>query len=1092
MSDNRTLTANFTANSSGFAPAMDAIIQKLKQFSQDLADNQNKVKSLNTEMRGYQTRLRELEAAEKSGKTLTAEQRAEMQSLKDNIARCTTEIGTYRAAQTALRSEISATNRELQEQRNSTEGLSSAFDVLKGTLASGVILQAVNQIADALKICAQYAYQVGSSFEASMSQVEAISGASSQQLDLLTEKAKALGASTRFTATESAQAMNYMAMAGWDAQQMLSGIDGVLSLAAASGSDLATTADIVTDALTAFGLKAEDVGHFSDVLAAASANANTNVSMLGESFRYVAPLAGTLGYTIDETAEALGIMANSGIKASTAGTSMRTMLTNLASGVKITSEAFGELEISAANSDGSMKSLNELLGELREAFSQMTDQEKTMNATTIAGDRAMSGFLALMNAGADDINKLRSAIEGADGAAASMADTMQKNTAGSVTVLNSAIEALGISVYEKFGGELNDFVQNITEAVTDIKDSIDGGELSETFDNLGESIGKVLDDVAEFAKTSLPGIIDGVANTITVVANLKTEITAGVSAFVAFKAAMAIIPLIGKLAVATEGATTAQAAFNAAVAANPVGLLATAIALLVSGMVELSGHLDDCNERMKDFNSEAERAIEKSQEYADKADDLQQIADKYKEIANSEENDAQKKQKLNALQDEFLKKYGNEVDGIQNITDAYAEQGNILEYLNQLRGQYNEQSEREARFALKDAMNAEAEKSFLNFSNELDRTRAVSILKQSGYTSYTADLFDNLYLSGTYEERISALTTLEDYFYKQGDDKNRSTVSSLKKELEAAKAQRDLAYNAYWGYGTRETDSEPTEYMPGGYYTAMYEKEKGEKTAQKQQANREQAEKDREQLLKQYKEEKQLADDMYSVGELSAQEYYIKLAKLRDTYLEKGSHEWYRATSEMMKISDKLGNALGDAVKKDAEQVKSALQDIKQAYSETLAAIDRELEKHDTTRTRDKEDAEYLEKYNALTARLAYDRLDDYSRRSLEKELSVLESERADVLYERNKEDIRSGLQEVYYSAADMAQVAPMGALTTEEWLNGVKAVASALYGEVAKGGVSTVNTNAAKYTNIVINAENKTVEQIKDEVIRAIASDTE
>ncbi|MGN0700319.1 MAG: phage tail tape measure protein, partial [Oscillospiraceae bacterium] len=562
------------------------------------------------------------------------------------------------------------------------------------------------------KICAQYAYQVGSSFEASMSQVEAISGASSQQLDLLTEKAKALGASTRFTATESAQAMNYMAMAGWDAQQMLSGIDGVLSLAAASGSDLATTADIVTDALTAFGLKAEDVGHFSDVLAAASANANTNVSMLGESFRYVAPLAGTMGYTIDETAEALGIMANSGIKASTAGTSMRTMLTNLASGAKITSEAFGELEISAANSDGSMKSLNELLGELREAFSQMTDQEKTMNATTIAGDRAMSGFLALMNAGADDINKLRSAIEGADGAAASMADTMQKNTAGSVTVLNSAIEALGIAVYEKFGGELNDFVQNITEAVTSLKDSIDDGELSETFDRLGESFGELTDDIAEFARDTLPVVVEGAAKFLTTLIDLREEIGAGVKAFIAYKSVMALGSVIGSvktaisgLTTALSGATVAQTALNTAAAATPWGLIAAAAAGFVFVVSEIAANAETAEQkvsRLTEATQDLNNTANKSRESAKALDEL---VEEYKKLKTTAGETNETKQQLIEIQKTLCDTYGFEAQGIDLVNGEYERQ---LELLGKLSGMKNEFAAGDAAAAYYNYLDSEA------------------------------------------------------------------------------------------------------------------------------------------------------------------------------------------------------------------------------------------------------------------------------------------------------------------------------------------------------------------------------------------------
>lgn len=173
------------------------------------------------------------------------------------------------------------------------------------------------------------AVKTAADFDSEMSKVSAISGATGDDFDQLRAKAREMGAKTKFSASEAASAMEYMAMAGWKTGDMLNGIEGIMNLAAASGEDLATTSDIVTDALTAFGLSAADSGHFADILAAASSNANTNVSMMGETFKYCAPIAGALGFSAEDTAEAIGLMANSGIKASQAGTSLRTIMNNL-------------------------------------------------------------------------------------------------------------------------------------------------------------------------------------------------------------------------------------------------------------------------------------------------------------------------------------------------------------------------------------------------------------------------------------------------------------------------------------------------------------------------------------------------------------------------------------------------------------------------------------------------------------------------------------------------------------------------------------------------------------------------------------------
>lgn len=250
-------------------------------------------------------------------------------------------------------------------------------------------------------------------------------------------------------------------MAGWKTNDMLSGIDGIMNLAAASGEDLATTSDIVTDALTAFGLTAADSGHFADVLAAASSNANTNVSMLGESFKYCAPIAGALGFSCEDTAEALGLMANAGIKSIQSGTSMRSIMTALSGEVKFCSESFGEMKIATANSDGSMRSLSDILADCRVAFDQMSESEKASAAETLVGKNAMSGFLALMNAAPADIDKLSGAIANCDGTSLQMAETMQDNLAGQLTILKSQLEELAISFGEILMPVIRDIITKI-------------------------------------------------------------------------------------------------------------------------------------------------------------------------------------------------------------------------------------------------------------------------------------------------------------------------------------------------------------------------------------------------------------------------------------------------------------------------------------------------------------------------------------------------------------------------------------------------------------------------------------------------------
>ena len=307
-------------------------------------------------------------------------------------------------------------------------------------------------------------------FDEGMSRVSAISGATGDELQTLRDKAREMGAKTKFSASEAASAFEYMAMAGWKSGEMIDGIDGIMSLAAASGEDLAVASDIVTDALTAFGLKASDAGHFSDILAAASSNANTNVSMMGETFKYCAPIAGALGFSAEDTAQAIGLMANSGIKGSQAGTSLRTVMNNLSSDIKLTGKALGEVTIHTTNADGSMRGLSDILADCRAAFSKLSESEKAHAAEALVGKNAMSGFLALMNAAPADIDKLSNAIGNCDGTSERMAATMQDNLSGQLTILKSQLQELAIS----FGEILMPVISSIVSKIQEFTDRLNG------------------------------------------------------------------------------------------------------------------------------------------------------------------------------------------------------------------------------------------------------------------------------------------------------------------------------------------------------------------------------------------------------------------------------------------------------------------------------------------------------------------------------------------------------------------------------------------------------------------------------------------
>lgn len=336
-----------------------------------------------------------------------------------------------------------------------------------------------------------------SNFEAAMSQVKAISGASGAEFDQLTAKAKEMGASTKFTATQSAEAFNYMAMAGWKTKDMLDGIGGIMSLAAASNEDLGTTSDIVTDALTAFGMKASDSGHFADVLAQAASNANTDVGMMGETFKYVGTMAGALGYSIEDVSLAAGLMANTGLKAGMAGTSLNAIFTRLSTNTDGAADAIRDLGVEFFNADGSARKWSTVMSELRTATSNYSKEQKTNLANTVAGMEAQKGLLAILNATEEDYNKIAEAVNNADGASQRMADTMQDNLAGAMTRLQSAADGVKLSLGERLKPYLMDLAEWLTDKMPDIEDG-----LMRFMDRVDGAVESVKGKIAGFTSTA--------------------------------------------------------------------------------------------------------------------------------------------------------------------------------------------------------------------------------------------------------------------------------------------------------------------------------------------------------------------------------------------------------------------------------------------------------------------------------------------------------------------------------------------------------------------------------------------------------------
>lgn len=538
------------------------------------------------------------------------------QSLNDagvNTAKLTTEADRLGNELVELRGIEEQAAKEADNFGNS--GL-AAFDAVGSAVVASGIAVGLKKIAEAYAECVN----VSMEFESTMSTVEALSSANANEMALLSAEAKRLGAETVFTANQSAQAMTFMGQAGWDAQEMLNGMNGVMSLSAASGEDLALVSDIVTDNLTAFGLKAKDTAHFSDVLAAAATKSNTSVAIMGETFSGSAAIAGALGYSIEDVATAVGLMANAGVKGSVAGTALKNMFNGLLNGATLTSKAFGEVEFSAVNADGTIDSFSESMNELRGYFEQMTEAERVQNAEVIAGMRGYNGLLAILNATDDEYQSLNASINDCTGAAQRMADIKLDNLKGDVTLFQSALEGTKMSIGELYRDELRGLTQMGTEAMAGLQEFIDKNPaVAKAIMTIVGGIGAVVTGYTAYTA------ISKIANTLA---------AAGIGIKASENGLLMLLNVnLGKNALAQMAAAGAQMKLNLAMLANPAAIVTASIIALTAGLVaydeankqarletlELSTATQQQYDEVERLNSEYQNACTQFGETSDQA-----------------------------------------------------------------------------------------------------------------------------------------------------------------------------------------------------------------------------------------------------------------------------------------------------------------------------------------------------------------------------------------------------------------------------------------------------------------------------------------
>lgn len=656
--------------------SLTALSKRSDELKNKLAAQQEKVKTLTSALKDYQdqqvknkTAIQEYQAQLDKEKTklaeietqygknskeyeqqakVVAELEKELKKANTQFEKNETTIKNTQAALTSAEADVKKTGTAMEKLGQQAEeagvganklGLEveesgkkvqkageGGYTVFKNILAN-LATQVINKAIDGVKRLGNAVFDAGVNFDSAMAKVQAVSGASASDMEKLTAKAKEMGETTKFSASESAEALNYMAMAGWKTEDMLGGLEGVMNLAAASGADLATTSDIVTDALTAMGYSASDAGRLADVMAAASSNANTNVEMMGHTFQYAAPIVGALGYSMEDTAVAIGLMANAGIKADKAGTALRSVLTRLSAPPKECAEAMEQLGISITDSEGKMKPFSTIIDDLRRGFNGLSEAEQTQIAKNLAGQEAMSGLLAIVNAAPEDYAKLTQAVKDSTGAAQKMATTMQDNVGGKMTLLKSQLEGIYLTIWQKVEPVIRKAIETISKKLK----QVDWDKFGKT---AGDALQKVLDGfmwllehqdlvvnaikvmVGAFAVAKIASFAQGLSNIIT---NL-TGVANGTLVY--SKAIGSLTAAQTANTTATGLGTAAVRLFNAAWAASPVGVIVGAIGLLAGGIIAATTAINDNKDATQRLNEQTRENIEAVNDAKDSWDDL--------------------------------------------------------------------------------------------------------------------------------------------------------------------------------------------------------------------------------------------------------------------------------------------------------------------------------------------------------------------------------------------------------------------------------------------------------------------------------------
>ena len=647
MSDIRSMTTKFNADNSGFKKGMDEMIDKLNAYNKKLVDNQYSQRECNQTISKAKKELKELqETVAKNGKA-TEDEEKRMRELNRTIEEQTLQLSQLRTEQASIRNLISETTRTLTDNNDQ-------WTVLKGTLAN-LASDTLKKLGSALKNTVSDVIQTGEQFTAAISKVGAISGATAEELQQLEDAARLYGSTTMYSAKEAADALQYMALAGWNTEQSIEGLPSVLNLAASSGMDLGRASDIVTDYITAFGLSVDDAARFVDIMSYAMSHSNTTTEMLGEAYKNCAATARSMGFSVEEVTAALMTMANAGVKGGEAGTTLNTLMTRLATDTKGCATALKEYGVEIYDAQGTMKSLSEILSGMVGVWDTLTQKQQANLSKAIAGTNQYAGFQTLMQGmsqAAKDagmsFEDYTAALEECSGTASEMSAAMTDNLTGDLKAMQSAMDELKLKIFEDAEQPLRNIVQWIT------KNGIPA--LEALVKNIDKIIPVVVAATAAMvsykAALAVESIIKGVKNGLAALRAARIADTA-----------------------ATEAETAAQTALNTTQAANPIGLLVGAIGGLAAGLATVAAMTNQATESTKNYNEALDELLKKQSEAeadaAAEGAEVKLLQSEYDRLRQETDLTTREKERLNTVCEQLAGKLGLTTEELRTQEGAY-------------------------------------------------------------------------------------------------------------------------------------------------------------------------------------------------------------------------------------------------------------------------------------------------------------------------------------------------------------------------------------------------------------------------------------